>query len=60
MRGNSVRFARQDYVEQAWRIVDPVLDNAVPVDEYEPGTWGPAAARRLAPEGGWFDPPPAR
>ncbi|HTM09209.1 MAG TPA: glucose-6-phosphate dehydrogenase [Verrucomicrobiae bacterium] len=60
MRGNSVRFARQDYVEQAWRIVDPVLDNAVPVDEYEPGTWGPESARRLAPEGGWFDPPPAR
>src|SRR5690349_19543635 len=47
MRGNSVRFARQDYVEQAWRIVDPVLDNAVPVEEYEPGTWGPESARRL-------------
>ena len=60
MRGNSVRFARQDYVEQAWRIVDPVLDNAVPVEEYEPGSWGPQAALRLAPEGGWFDPPPGR
>jgi glucose-6-phosphate 1-dehydrogenase len=40
LRGNSVRFARQDYVEQAWRIVDPVLDNVVPIYEYKPGTWG--------------------
>jgi glucose-6-phosphate 1-dehydrogenase len=40
MRGNSARFARQDYVEQAWRIVDPILDDVAPVYEYEPGTWG--------------------
>ena len=56
MRGNSARFARQDYVEQAWRIVDPVLDDIVPVHEYEPGTWGPPAAAALAPPGSWFDP----
>jgi glucose-6-phosphate 1-dehydrogenase len=57
MRGNSARFARQDYVEQAWRIVDPVLNNAVPVHEYEPGTWGPPeAAGRMAPGRGWLDP----
>lgn len=44
MQGNSGRFARQDYVEQAWRIVDPILDDAAPLYEYEPGTWGPQQA----------------
>src|SRR5262245_2382345 len=57
LHGNSARFARQDYVEEAWRIVDPVLGDAIPVREYEPGTWGPSEANTLvAPEGGWFDP----
>jgi len=57
MRGNSARFARQDYVEEAWRIVDPILDDAAPVHKYEPGTWGPSQASALiAPDGGWFDP----
>jgi len=61
MRGNSARFARQDYVEQAWRIVDPILDDAAPVYEYEPSTWGPSQASALiAPNGEWFDPPPPR
>ena len=54
MAGNSSRFARQDYVEEAWRIVDPILDNATPVHPYDPGTWGPSQA--LAPPGGWDDP----
>jgi glucose-6-phosphate 1-dehydrogenase len=57
MRGNSARFARQDYVEEAWRIVDPVLGDVVPVYEYEPGTWGPSEVSALiGPDGGWFDP----
>ena len=57
LHGNSVRFARQDYVEEAWRIVDPVLGDGIPVHEYEPGTWGPSEANTLvAPDGGWFDP----
>jgi glucose-6-phosphate 1-dehydrogenase len=61
VQGNSGRFARQDYVEQAWRIVDPILDDAAPVYEYEPGTWGPPQASALiAPDGEWFDPPPPR
>ena len=61
MRGNSARFARQDYVEEAWRIVDPVLGDVVPVYEYEPGTWGPSEASALiGPDGGWFDPTPRR
>jgi len=57
MRGNSGRFARQDYVEEAWRIVDPVLGDASPVYEYEPGSWGPREADRLTAEvGGWHCP----
>jgi glucose-6-phosphate 1-dehydrogenase len=61
MRGNAARFARQDYVEEAWRIVDPVLDGAVPVHQYEPGTWGPPEASGfMAADGGWFDPAPKR
>jgi glucose-6-phosphate 1-dehydrogenase len=57
VRGVSARFARQDYVEEAWRIVDPVLDGATPVQEYEPGTWGPAEAGTVvAPPGGWMNP----
>jgi glucose-6-phosphate 1-dehydrogenase len=59
LHGNSVRFARQDYVEEAWRIVDPVLGDGIPVHEYEPGTWGPSEANALvAPDGGWFDSTP--
>ena len=54
--GNSSRFARQDYVEEAWRIVDPVLDNATPVYEYIPGTWGPIEGDTLSPPGGWINP----
>lgn len=53
MVGETFRFARQDYVEEAWRIVDPVLDKEAPPHEYEPGTWGPPEAEALVP-GGWF------
>jgi glucose-6-phosphate 1-dehydrogenase len=57
MHGNQIHFARQDYVEEAWRIVDPVLGNATPVHPYSPGSWGPGEADALmAGEGGWFDP----
>ena len=56
LEGNAGRFARQDYVEEAWRIVNPVLDDATPVFEYDPGSWGPAEAERVAPAGGWIDP----
>jgi glucose-6-phosphate 1-dehydrogenase len=56
VRGNSGRFARQDYVEEAWRIVDPILDDVVPIYEYEPGTWGPSEVDALiAPDGEWFE-----
>jgi glucose-6-phosphate 1-dehydrogenase len=54
MRGETFRFARQDYVEEAWRILDPVLGGSPPIG-YEPGTWGPAPAEAIVP-GGWADP----
>jgi glucose-6-phosphate 1-dehydrogenase len=57
MTGDATLFAREDYVEEAWRIVDPVLQAGTPVYEYEPGTWGPAEMnKRIAPVDGWNDP----
>jgi glucose-6-phosphate 1-dehydrogenase len=56
MAGDATLFAREDYVEEAWRIVDPVLTANTPVHTYEPGSWGPAEADLLAPAGGWFNP----
>jgi glucose-6-phosphate 1-dehydrogenase len=56
MAGDATLFARQDYVEEAWRIVDPVLKSTTPVYEYEAGTWGPAEVARVTPPGGWVDP----
>ena len=55
--GDPALFARMDYVEEAWRIVDPVRTMNMPVREYEPGTWGPEArAEDIVPPGGWADP----
>src|SRR6202007_3108311 len=42
MAGDATFFAREDYVEEAWRIVDPVLKDGTPLYEYEPNTWGPS------------------
>ncbi len=56
MKGDPTLFAREDYVEEAWRIVGPVLGNASPLHEYEPGTWGPKEAEQVAPPEGWSDP----
>ena len=57
MVGDATLFAREDYVEEAWRIVDPVLKAATPVYEYEPSTWGPSDVdQRVSPAGGWYDP----
>ncbi|MBS0191824.1 MAG: glucose-6-phosphate dehydrogenase [Phycisphaerales bacterium] len=54
MRGDATLFAREDYVEEAWRIVDPVLASPPTVQVYEPGTWGPAEAmKQFGPPGGW-------
>jgi len=57
MAGDATLFAREDYVEEAWRIVDPVLKAGTPVYEYEPGTWGPSEVeQKVVPPGGWANP----
>ena len=57
LRGDATLFARQDAVEEAWRVVQPVLGDASPTLPYEPGTWGPAEAEGLAEAiGGWHAP----
>ncbi len=56
LAGDSSIFARQDYVEEAWRIVDPVLKADTPVYSYEPHSWGPREAESLVPPGGWVEP----
>jgi glucose-6-phosphate 1-dehydrogenase len=57
MQGDRTLFAREDYVEEAWRIVDPVVRAGTPIYEYEPGTWGPIEVEsRVTPPGGWQNP----
>jgi glucose-6-phosphate 1-dehydrogenase len=57
MEGDATLFAREDYVEEAWRIVDPVLKANTPVFEYDPKTWGPNEINELVtPPGGWHNP----
>ena len=59
MAGDGTLFARQDAVEAAWAIVQPILGNVTPVHEYRPGAWGPAEADKLtADAGGWHNPSP--
>jgi glucose-6-phosphate 1-dehydrogenase len=57
LSGDRYLFARQDTVEAAWRVVQPVLDDVVPVRPYQRGTWGPAEADALVPAGeAWHNP----
>ena len=56
MAGDNSLFAREDYVEEAWRIVDPVLKKDIPVYPYAQKTWGPAEVERVTPPGGWEAP----
>jgi glucose-6-phosphate 1-dehydrogenase len=57
MRGDATLFAREDYVEEAWRIVDPVLKANTPIYEYGPGTWGPTEVETdMNPPDGWHNP----
>jgi glucose-6-phosphate 1-dehydrogenase len=57
MRGDALLFVRQDAVEAAWSIVEPILGDVTPLHEYEPGTWGPAEGEGLAADiGGWHNP----
>jgi glucose-6-phosphate 1-dehydrogenase len=62
LNGDAGLFARQDYVEAAWRVVDPILGDATPVYPYDAGTWGPEEANKVPPRGDiWHDPePPAQ
>ena len=53
MAGDNSLFAREDYVEEAWRIVDPVLKKGTLVYPYAANTWGPAEVARVTPPGGW-------
>lgn len=54
--GDTTLFTRQDTVEAAWSVVDPVLTAPAAVYAYEPETWGPSEADQIAPEGGWHNP----
>jgi glucose-6-phosphate 1-dehydrogenase len=56
MEGDGALFAREDYVEEAWRIVDPVLKTGTPLYEYEVNTWGPRESERVTPDGEWHNP----
>ena len=57
MVGQSVRFTRQDGVEEAWRVMQPLLDAPPPVHPYAPGSWGPEAADKLVADNGkWYGP----
>jgi glucose-6-phosphate 1-dehydrogenase len=57
IRGDASLFGRYDSVEEAWRVVDPVLRDSSPVLMYEPGTWGPAESGRVIADGGhWHNP----
>jgi glucose-6-phosphate 1-dehydrogenase len=57
MAGDATLFAREDYVEEAWRIVDPALKASTPIYEYEKGAWGPSEVdQRVSPAGGWHNP----
>ncbi len=60
IRGDATLFVREDGVEAAWAVVDPILGNAVPVHDYEPNTWGPAEADQIiARDDGWHNPKPS-
>jgi glucose-6-phosphate 1-dehydrogenase len=57
MRGNNELFGREDTIDAQWRIVEPILKNPPPVQEYEPGSWGPDAASTLiGADGPWRNP----
>jgi glucose-6-phosphate 1-dehydrogenase len=56
MEGDATLFAREDYLEEAWRIVDPILKMRTPVYQYQTNTWGPREVEQVAPMGGWNNP----
>jgi glucose-6-phosphate 1-dehydrogenase len=58
IRGDTSLFTQDETVEAAWRVVDPVLRDPLPVVEYEPGSWGPAAANHIVGGEAWHNPTP--
>jgi len=56
MAGDRTLFAREDYVEEAWRIVDSAVQAGTELYEYDAGSWGPKEVERVTPQGGWHDP----
>jgi len=54
--GTSACFARRDYMEEAWRIVDPVLDDKTPIPPYALGRWAPRPNQLTASLRGWINP----
>lgn len=57
--GNGALFTREDSVEAAWNVVDPILGSKTPLFQYEPNTWGPSEVNpNLVPKGGWHNPMP--
>lgn len=56
MEGDATLFAREDYVEEAWRIVDPILRENTPIHPYASNSWGPEGEELLTPPGGWDNP----
>jgi glucose-6-phosphate 1-dehydrogenase len=60
MHGIGELFAREDFVEAEWRVVEPFLGNVTPLYPYEPGSWGPEeAAQLIGSDGRWLNPKPA-
>ena len=60
-RGDQSLFAREDSVETAWRVVDGIIGNQVPLQEYEPGSWGPETMSTILAHGDhWHDPEPRK
>ena len=57
MEGDHTLFLREDGVDRAWEILQPVLDRPAPVVEYEPGGWGPAEADALIAPHRWHATP---
>ena len=57
LRGDSTLFPRWSVIEETWRIVQPLFDEAPPVEKYQPGSWGPSSSHALAAaHGGWREP----
>jgi glucose-6-phosphate 1-dehydrogenase len=54
--GKAELYARQDAIEEAWRVIDPILGDATPIQSYDEGSWGPKEQETIAPPGGWGNP----